>query len=85
MLGAGPDLCYAVSYLGRFTQSPSPKHWTAICHVFCYIKLTLDLGLLYTNSKSPLFGFANYSHLNCWPNENTLTYDSATNIWSDAA
>lgn len=54
MVGTRPNLCYAVSYLARFSSNPLPEHWTAIHHLLCYIEATLNLSLLYTNSKSPL-------------------------------
>lgn len=62
MVGTRPDLCHAVGYLSRFSACPSKEHWTAVVHVFRYIKATLDLGLYY--SRAALAAWAAYSDCN---------------------
>ena len=42
-----PDISYAVGVLARFNSNPGPIHWTAVKHVFRYLKGTLDLKLEY--------------------------------------
>ena len=42
-----PDISYAVGVLARFNSNPGPIHWTAVKHVFRYLKGTLDLKLSY--------------------------------------
>jgi hypothetical protein len=42
-----PDISYAVGVLARFNSNPGPTHWTAVKHVFRYLKGTLDLKLEY--------------------------------------
>ncbi|GAA5920860.1 hypothetical protein JCM5296_006373, partial [Sporobolomyces johnsonii] len=61
MLGTRPDLAHAVGALGRFSSRPSQEHWAAVVRVCQYIKGTLDLGLLYLSTDSPLSGFGVYS------------------------
>lgn len=60
-LGTRPDLAFAVNYLGRFANRPTPTHWSAIQHVHRYIKGTLDQGILYSPNDTPLTGFSGYS------------------------
>ena len=42
-----PDISYAVGVLARFNSNPGPTHWTAVKHVFRYLKGTLNLKLEY--------------------------------------
>ncbi len=60
-LGTRPDLAFAVNYLGRFANTPTPTHWSAIQHVIRYIKGNLDMGILYTPDDTSLNGFSGYS------------------------
>ncbi|GAA5943248.1 hypothetical protein JCM1841_001263 [Sporobolomyces salmonicolor] len=61
MLGTRPDLAHSVGVLGRFSSRPSPAHWAAVVRVCQYIKGSLDIGLLYSPSDSPIGGFNAYS------------------------
>ena len=38
-----PDISYAVGVLARFAADPGPAHWTAVKHLFRYLKGTVDL------------------------------------------
>ena len=49
-IGTRPDIAYAVHTLAKFTRSPQPKHWTAIKHVFRYLKGTCNHTLTYSRS-----------------------------------
>ena len=42
-----PDIAYAISVLARFSSNPGMRHWTAVKHVFRYLKGTIDLQLEY--------------------------------------
>ena len=42
-----PDIAYATSVLARFSSNPGIRHWTAVKHVFRYLKGTIDLQLEY--------------------------------------
>lgn len=59
MLCVRPDLCFPVSYLGRYQQDPVDHHWQALKRVVRYLKGTTKFGLLYkrNESSSPLIGF----------------------------
>lgn len=52
---------YAVSYLSRFSSRPTLTHWTAIKHVFRYIKETLQLGLQYYCTTDQVIRFIGHS------------------------
>jgi hypothetical protein len=47
-----PDISYAVGVLSRFTSNPGPAHWKAVKHLFCYLKGTADLRLVYAPDGS---------------------------------
>ncbi len=45
-----PDLCHAVSVLGRYVHNPSQKLWDAYCRITKYLIKTKDLRLVYGSS-----------------------------------
>lgn len=47
MLGSRPDICFAVSYFGRFQNCFNDIHWKYLKNVLRYLKLTEDFGLVY--------------------------------------
>ena len=49
-IGTQPDIAFAVHLLARFTKSPQPKHWTAVKHIFRYLKKTREYSLTYGGS-----------------------------------
>ena len=50
-----PDISFAVSVLGRQSQKPTSRHCAGIKHLFCYLRGTKDLGLLYTKDGASNF------------------------------
>lgn len=42
-----PDIAFAVGVLARFNADPGIQHWTAVKHLFRYVKGTMDLKLVY--------------------------------------
>ncbi|MBW0586885.1 hypothetical protein O181_126600 [Austropuccinia psidii MF-1] len=40
-----PDIAYTVNSLSRYTTHPINKHWVALKHLLCYLKVTLCLSL----------------------------------------
>ena len=62
-----PDIAYAVSYCARFNCNPGPQHWTAVKHIFRYLKGTLDYKLTYSGKMgSELFTtFTDAAHGDC--------------------
>ncbi|GAA6003269.1 hypothetical protein JCM5350_008022, partial [Sporobolomyces pararoseus] len=61
MLGTRPDIAHAVGVLGRHSANPGPSHWSAVVHVLRYLKGTLDFGLEFNPTSSPLAGYEGYS------------------------
>ncbi|KAK0605121.1 hypothetical protein LWI29_022943 [Acer saccharum] len=47
MLCTRPDICFAVGIVSRFQSKPGPDHWTAVKHIFKYLKRTRDNMLVY--------------------------------------
>jgi len=61
-LGTRPDISFAVSILSRFTSRPHEKHEQALNRIFRYLRGTLDVGITYYASKSPIpWGFTDAS------------------------
>lgn len=57
-VGTRPDISFAVQTLSQFTTRPSPTHWTAVKHVFRYLKGTAALGLTYGPEDLGLIGYS---------------------------
>ena len=57
MLGTRPDIAFAVSIVSRFSSNPTIEHWDAIVRIFRYLRATIDLELVFTDSLGPLTGF----------------------------
>eukprot|EP00253_Pinus_taeda_P012255 PITA_12255 len=47
MVCTRPDIAHAVGVLSRFMSKPGKEHWTAVKHVFRYLRGTSDYGLCY--------------------------------------
>ena len=57
MLGTRPNLAFAVGLLSRYSSRPGMQHVTAVKHVFCYLRGTLDWGISYTRSGGGFVGY----------------------------
>ena len=59
-----PDIAYTVSKLACFNSNPGKVHWTAVKHLLCYLKGTVDLKLVYGCSRGtePFVTFADADH-----------------------
>lgn len=42
-----PDICYTVNVLCRFDDNPGEKHWSAVKHLFRYLRGTSHFRLSY--------------------------------------
>ena len=51
-IGTRPDITYAVSNVAKFCANPNKQHLTAVKRILCYLKGTVDLGLLYSKDGS---------------------------------
>jgi transposase InsO family protein len=57
-----PDICYAVSVISKFMNSPKKSHMTAAKRILRYVKGTLKLGLLFpTGSNDDSVELKSYS------------------------
>lgn len=57
ILGTCPDLAFAVSVVSCYSSNPNKAHWSAVKRIFCYIKETLDLQLIFRGALSLLTGY----------------------------
>lgn len=60
MLCVRPDICYPVSYMGRFQQNPTDQHWQSLKRIVRYLQGTMGLCLEFKRDENaaPLVGFA---------------------------
>ena len=47
MLCTRPDVCLAISLVGRYQSNLGVDHWTAIKNILKYLKRTKDMFLIY--------------------------------------
>jgi len=52
MLGSRPDLCFSISYLGRFQNCYDKSHWNTLKNVVRYVKSTIDFHLKFVKHSS---------------------------------
>ncbi|XP_065368776.1 uncharacterized protein LOC135961209 [Calliphora vicina] len=59
MLCSRPDMCYAISELSRYQESPTIVYWQGVKRLVRYLKSSLNMELLYKKNVSelPLVGF----------------------------
>ena len=61
-IGTHPDISFAVSHLAQYASNPSPDHIRLAKYVFCYLKGTADLRLLYDGARgNGLYGYSDSS------------------------
>ena len=54
LLHTRPDISFAVSEVSRYVMNPGPMHYMALKRILRYLKGTVDYGLLYVRSGSPI-------------------------------
>ena len=47
LVNTRPDISFAVNSLSHFMVDPRRVHWTAAKHILCYIRGTVEYGLIY--------------------------------------
>lgn len=52
-----PDIAYAATYLGQFNHCHIKEHWVAAKRVLRYLRGTINHGLCFRYSKSPVTGY----------------------------
>ncbi|XP_063230709.1 copia protein isoform X1 [Bacillus rossius redtenbacheri] len=55
-----PDLCFSVSYFGRFQKCYSYNHWRHLKHVLKYLKYTVNIGLKLAKSYCNTLTISSY-------------------------
>ena len=61
-IGTRPDISFAVSRLAQYASNPSPHHIRLAKYVFCYLKGTSDLKLVYDGALgNGLYGYSDSS------------------------
>ncbi|KAF2904874.1 hypothetical protein ILUMI_01291, partial [Ignelater luminosus] len=58
MMGTRPDICYCVSYFGRYQDCATDVHFKHLLRVLKYLKFTVDLKLSFCCSDNDLQGFS---------------------------
>jgi len=56
-MGTRPDITFAVSTVAQFLENPGIVHWEAVKHIFCYLKGTRNISLVYGDKKEDLQGW----------------------------
>ena len=51
MLCTRPDICFAVGMVSRYQSDPGEEHWTAVKHIFKYLRRTRDYMLVYQDES----------------------------------
>ena len=51
MLCTRPDVCLAISLVGRYQSNPGVDHWIAVKNILKYLKRTKDMFLVYGGGK----------------------------------
>ena len=57
ILGTCPDIAFAVLVVSRYALNPTEAHLKAVKRIFSYLAGTIDLGLEFSGSISPLQGY----------------------------
>ncbi|KAK4835556.1 hypothetical protein QYF36_011335 [Acer negundo] len=60
MLSTRPDICFVVGIVSRFQSKPGPDHWTAVKHIFKYLKRTRDNMLVYSGGDLVPIGYIDF-------------------------
>ena len=63
------DIQFVVSHVRKLVHSPGSKHWQDVKRIFCYLHVTIHLGLFYPKAGSllpilySLIGLAMMTHV----------------------
>ena len=59
LLCTRPDICYVVGMVSRYQSDPGERHWTAVKHIFKYLRRTRDYILVYHDESLEPIGYTN--------------------------
>ena len=57
------DIVFSVNLLARYSLAPTKRHWNRIKHVLKYLHGTCDMGLFYSKTLEPHFGYVDANYL----------------------
>ena len=57
MLCTRPDICFVVGMVSRYQSDPGEEHWTAVKHIFKYLRRTRDYMLVYHDESLEPLGY----------------------------
>ena len=57
MLCTRPDICYSVGIVSRCQSNQGREHWTAVKHIFKYLRRTRDYMLVYLGDELAPIGY----------------------------
>jgi len=69
------DIAFVIYKLSRYTSMLNKDHWKAIESVFGYLKITIDLGLFYSDFLAMLGGYCDAN----WTTSSS--YNKSTSWW----
>ena len=52
LVNTRPKINFVVNSLSQFMAEPRRMHWTAVKHILCYIRGTMEYGLVYERRGS---------------------------------
>lgn len=68
-----PDLAHVVSKLSQFNENYNVEHWTAAKRVLRYLRSTIDVGITFRKTSTPLRGFVDSDWANCLVDRRSYT------------
>lgn len=77
-----PEIAYTVNWLSQFNDCYRKDHWVAAKRAIRYLHGTLNLGLTYQKTGSPLKGFVDTDWANCMDGQRS--YTGCVYIFGDA-
>ena len=57
LCNTGPDICFAVGVVSRFSNKPKETHWKVALRILKYIVGTLNYGIFYKPTIDELSGY----------------------------
>ena len=60
MLCRRPDICFVMGMVSRYQFDPSEEHWTAVKHIFKYLRRMRDYMLVYHDESLESIGYTDF-------------------------
>ncbi|CAL1387232.1 unnamed protein product [Linum trigynum] len=69
-----PDISFSVNHISQFQQAPMEVHWSAVKRILRYLQGTMNQGLEFCRSSSPmLHGYSDASFASCPQDRKSVT------------